>query len=245
MGPVLRGLIKLQRVENRLRAVQNKLARCRRSVLYQESQLRALQSGYEAKQQEIKLTRIQVDRLELELKSRDEHIAKLRAALNMARTNKEYSAVLTELNTTKADDSKLESQILELMKSIETDQQQCEQIHKQVEEHKAQMEQVRTEAEGKAGELEKEINVIQKEWDLYAQKIPPEALTIFKRVAETYDGEAMSQIEQQDVNSATYSCGGCFMSLPAEIVNILSNKDEILRCSNCTRILYLQDDQEE
>ncbi len=244
MGPILRGLIKLQRVESRLRAVQSKLARCRRNVLYQETQLRALQSNFEAKQQEIKLTRIQTDRLELDLKSRDEHVAKMRAALNMARTNKEYSAVLSELNTSKADDSKLESQILELMKSMEADQLQCQEIQKQVESHKAQMEQVRTEAESKAAELEKEVNVIQKEWDLYAQKIPPEVLIIFKRVSETYDGEAMSQIEQQDANNYTFSCGGCFMSLPAEIVNILSNKDEVLRCSNCTRILYLKDDNE-
>ena len=51
MGPVLRGLIKLQRVENRLRAVQNKLARCLRSVLFQENQLRTLQSNLETKQQ--------------------------------------------------------------------------------------------------------------------------------------------------------------------------------------------------
>jgi uncharacterized protein len=97
MGPILRGLIKLQRVENRLRAVQNKLARCRRSVLFQENQLRTLQSNVEAKQQEMKLTRVQIDRLELDLKSRDEHLSKLRAALNLARTNKEYSAILSEL----------------------------------------------------------------------------------------------------------------------------------------------------
>ena len=64
-----------------------------------ENQLRTLQSGLEAKQEEIKLTRIQADRLELELKSRDEHIEKLRGHLNLARTNKEYSALLTELNT--------------------------------------------------------------------------------------------------------------------------------------------------
>jgi predicted nucleic acid-binding Zn-ribbon protein len=106
------------------------------------------------------------------------------------------------------------------------------------------MEQARTEAESKALELEKEISVIQKEWDLYAQKIPPESLSIFKRVAETYDGEAMSQIEQQDINSTIFSCGGCFMGLPAEAVNVLSNKDEILRCPNCTRILYLKDGEE-
>ncbi len=114
MGPVLHGLINLQRVENRLRAVKAKLARCRRSVLFQENQLRTLQNGLEAKQEEIKMGRLQSDRLELELKSRDEQITKLRNTLNLARTNKEYSVILTELNTAKADDSKLESKFLRL-----------------------------------------------------------------------------------------------------------------------------------
>ena len=244
MGPVLRGLIKLQRVENRLRAVQNKLARCLRSVLFQENQLRTLQSNLETKQQEIKLTRIQTDRLELELRSQDEHITKLRAALNTARTNKEYSAILTELNMSKADDSKVESQVLELMKNVETDQAQGQEIQQQIDEQNAQLEQIRTEAEGKAAELQKEIDVIRKEWDLFAQKITSEAMSIFKRVAETYDGEAMAQVEQTDENVVSFSCGGCFMGLPTEVVNILSNKDDILRCSNCTRILYLKDEEE-
>jgi len=244
MGPVLRGLIKLQRVENRLRAVQNKLTRCRRSVLFQENQLRTLQSGLEAKHEEIKLTRIQADRLELELRSRDEHLTKLRSALNTARTNKEYSAILTELNTSKADDSKLEAQILELMKNIDADQALCLDIQKQIEDQKIKLEQTRSESEGKALELEKEVSVIQKEWDLMAQKVPVEVLQIFKRVAETYDGEATATVEQTDENAANYSCGGCFMGVPAEIVNVLSNRDEIMRCSNCTRILVLEDSGE-
>lgn len=244
MGPKLRGLIKLQQVENRLRAVQSKLMRCRRSVLFQENQLRTLQSNLEAKHEEIKLTRIQADRLELELRSRDEHIGKLRSALNTARTNKEYSAILTELNTSKADDSKLETQVLELMKNIEADQTACVEIQKQIEEQKSKMDQVRTEAEIKATELQKEVDAIQKEWDLYAAKVPADLLSIFKRVAETYDGEAIAQVEKMDQNSIIYSCGGCFMGLPTEVVNILSNKDEVFRCTNCTRILVLQDDSE-
>ncbi|MGH2272193.1 zinc ribbon domain-containing protein [Anaerohalosphaeraceae bacterium U12dextr] len=244
MGPVLHGLIKLQRVENKLRAVQNKLARCRRSVLFQENQLRTLQDSLEAKHEEIKLTRIQVDRLELELRSRDEHLTKLRSALNTARTNKEYSAILTELNTSKADDSKIESQILELMKNIDADQALCLDIQKQIEEQKIKLEQTRSESEGKAQELEKEISVIQKEWDLMAQKVPVDVLQIFKRVAETYDGQATATVERTDENAATYSCGGCFMGIPAEIVNVLSNRDEIMRCANCTRILVLEDSDE-
>src|SRR6056297_2020360 len=117
MGPLLNGLIKLQSVENRLRVVKGKLARCRRSVIFQENQLRSLQNNLEAKREEINLTKVQQDRLEMEQKSRDEQIEKYRAALNMAKSNKEYSAILTELNTNKADNSKFEAEILELMKT--------------------------------------------------------------------------------------------------------------------------------
>ncbi len=243
MGPILHGLMKLQRVENRLRAVKTKLTRCRRSVIFQENQLRTLQSGLEAKEEEIKLTRIQVDRLELELKSRDEHIEKLRSHLNLARTNKEYSALLTELNTAKADDSKLETQVLELMKNVETDTAGCEEIRQQIEEQKAKLEEARAESDGKAADLETEIAEIQTEWDAAAKDIPADALAVFERVAETYDGEAMAAVEGFVEKKGTFNCGGCFMGTPAEVVNVLSGNDEIVRCSSCTRILYLPEDE--
>ena len=52
MGPVLNGLIKLQSVENRLRAAKAKLTRCRRNVIIQENQIRSLQNALEAKKEE-------------------------------------------------------------------------------------------------------------------------------------------------------------------------------------------------
>lgn len=244
MGPVLNGLTKLQGVENRLRAIKAKLSRCRRNVLFQENQLRTLQSGLEAKQEEIKLSKVQISRLEMELKGRDEDINKYRAQLNLARTNKEYSALLTELNTAKADDSKLETQVLEMMKNIEVDERQCEEVKIQIETLRCKLDDVRKDAESKAVELEKDIAEIQSEWDQVSRDIPEESLRIFKRVADTYDGEAMAEVGRADENTPSYSCGGCFMGLPAEVVNVLSAKDEIVRCSNCTRILYLKDGQD-
>jgi len=244
MGPVLNGLMKLQSVENRLRAVKAKLARCRRSVIIQENQVRSLQNALEAKKEETQLTKVQSDRLELELKTRDEQIAKLRASLNAAKTNKEYAAVLTQLNTTKADNSKLESQILELMKDIEADESESQQIQKQISEQKQTLEQIRKDAELLATKYEAEIKDIQQEWDSKAQTIPPEPLQIFKRVAETYDGEALAVVEQQGGKTEAYSCGGCFMGITAECVNLLMSKDDIIRCPNCTRILVLGGSQE-
>jgi len=239
MGPVLNGLIKLQSVENRLRVEKAKLTRCRRNVIIQENQIRSLQNAIEAKKEEVQLSKIQFDRLELELKSRDEQIARLRAALNTARTNKEYAALLTQLNTTKADNSKIESQSLELLKNIETDETECEEIQNQINEQKQHLEQLRTETGALAGKCQNEIDKIQAEWDKVAQNIPDKSLEIFKRVTETYDGQAVAVVEQQNGKKGAYSCGGCFMGLTAECVNLLMTKDDIIRCPNCTRILVL------
>ena len=239
MGPILNGLIKLQSVENRLGAAKTKLARCRRSVIIQENQVRSLQNAFDAKKEEIQLTKIQSDRLELELKSREESTAKLRAALNLARTNKDYAAILTQLNTVKADNSKIEMQVLELMKDIEADETETEGINNQIKEQKEKLEQTRKDAETLAVKYEDEIKKIQAEWDETAKDIPAEQLEIFKRVAETYDGEALASVDIEEGQTSGYSCGGCFMGITTESVNLLMSKDDIIRCPNCTRILVL------
>ncbi|MBL7189823.1 MAG: hypothetical protein ISS70_26130 [Phycisphaerae bacterium] len=243
MRPVLDGLVKLQSVENRLGAEKAKLSRCRRNVVIQENLIRSLQNALEAKKEEIQLTRVQFDRLELELKSRDEAIGKLRASLNIAKTNKEYATVLTQLNTTKADNSKIEAQSLELLKVMEVDEAECKDIQGQIDEQKETLEQKRKESEALAGKYQVEIDKIQAEWDQVAQGIPADVLDTFKRVAETYDGQAVTTIEQQDGKGA-YSCGGCFMAITAESVNMLMTKDDIIRCPNCTRILVLSGSHE-
>lgn len=241
MGTVLNALVKLQSVENNLRAAKAKLARCRRNIIIKENQLRTLQNSLEAKQEEIQLTRIQADRLELELKSTDQALARYRAALNVAKSNKEYAAILTELNMTKADSSKVEAQTLELMKNIDTDQQQCNLIQQQIEQEKNELSEIRKQTEELAKKYEAEIADIEQQWQQAAAEVSPEILETFKRVADTYDGEALAEIEVHDQRSGVYTCGGCFMSLTTETANTLLSRDEIIRCPNCTRILYFKE----
>jgi hypothetical protein len=240
MGTVLDALVKLQSVENSLRAAKAKLARCRRNVIIKENELRTYQNSLQAKQEEIQLTKIQADRLELELKSTEQTLMKYRAALNVAKSNKEYAAILTELNTTKADSSKVESQALELMKNIDADQTQCDQIKQQIELAKNALAEIRKQTEEQAKKYEDEIALIEHQWQQAARDVPAGALETFKRVAETYDGEAIAEIEVPDNRSEIYTCGGCFMTLTTETANTLMSRDEIIRCPNCTRILYIK-----
>jgi predicted nucleic acid-binding Zn-ribbon protein len=148
------------------------------------------------------------------------------------------------LNTTRADNSKIESQILELMKDIETDQTECQKIQQQIDEQKQKLDQVRRESEQLSTKYEAEIDQIQCEWNEAAGRVPVEFLEVFKRVAETYDGEAVAVIEQQGGPTGVYTCGGCFMGVTNECVNQLMTKDDVFRCPNCTRILVLGTSQE-
>jgi predicted nucleic acid-binding Zn-ribbon protein len=243
MGPVLNGLIRLQSVENRLRAAKAKLTRCRRNVVIQENQIKSLQNALEAKKEEVQLTKVQSDRLELELKTKEERIAKLRASLNTAKTNKEYATLLTHLNTTRADTSKLETQILELLRDVEADEAECRKIQGEIEQQKQKLEQTRREAGKLADKYQSEIEEIQVEWNQVAETIPAEPLEIFRRVAETYDGQAVEVVDEQEGATGGFICGGCFMGLPAENVNMLMTKDEVIRCPNCTRILVLKSEE--
>ena len=101
--------------------------------------------------------------------------------------------------------------------------------------------QCRERTEKKASELQKDIDSIQSEWDQADSEIPADALEIFKRVAETYDGEALAYVEQSDEKVANYNCGGCFMGLTMETMNQLMTRDEIIRCPNCSRILVIKE----
>ena len=239
MGPVLNGLIKLQEVENRLRGMKSRLVRSKRAVTFQENQLRNLVNSLEAKKHEIQLTKSEIDNLELDLKSRDESLQKYRIALNTARNNKEYAAILTEINLSKADNTKLEGKILELMKNVEQEESSCEELKAEITTQEEKLEGVKEESAKSTTTIQEDLDQIQQEWDLEAKNIPAESLLLFKRLADSYDGEALAFVEKVDTKKSIYSCSGCYMKLTNETINQLLSKDEVIQCPSCSRIVVL------
>jgi uncharacterized protein len=245
MGPVLNGLIKLQEVESRLRGVKQKLARTRRGLTLQENQLRNIKNTLESKKDETKLIRSKMDRIELEIQSREEALKKRQAELNSAKNNKEYSALLTEINVNKADNSKMENELLELMGALENEQEECRQIESQIEKQQEKVEQVRDQVKVKAADIQDSLSKLQNEWDQTSHGIPEDVLALFKRLSDNYDGEALAFVEPTGGKRKSYTCGGCFMSLTNETVNQLMSNDDIIRCPSCSRIVVLQDEKED
>ncbi len=246
MGQVLAGLLRLQSVETELAQVRRRLGSRRRAVRVQEKEIEQLRDVEQQTHDLIMQKRRQADELDLELKSREEEVSRLRVSLNNARTNKEYAGVLTRINTIKADNSKTEEAALKAMQEVESLNEELQQIRQRIENENKRLEEIRQASQAEVDRLNEMIEELSAKRAEAAQAVPPDELAKFERIAENYDGEAMAQIEVHGKKPPhTYVCGGCYMSLTAEHVNALQTRDEIRTCDNCGRILYLEPRQEE
>jgi len=245
MGKMLEGLLKLQSIERELAQVRRRLRSRQNAANIQQRRIDQLQEQWSGLDGQALTRRKDADRLELDLKTSEEQVARLRTALNSAKTNKEYAAILTQINTLKADNAKLEENTLKIMHEVDATKAEADQVRQQVDSEKKRLEEIQ---QTNASEVER-LNGIMEELLARraeaAEEIDPETLGAFERVAERYEGEAMANIEVHGKKPPyDYICGGCFMTLNAEHANALRVRDEIRKCDNCGRILFLQPQQE-
>lgn len=240
MGVRVQQLLALQDVENQILDIRRQLQRRERAVALQQKKVQAAQAALEGERKETQRAQIEFDTFDLDIKGRSANIEKLREHLNTVRTNKDYHAVLAQLNNERADLSKLEARAMEMMVAIDSRKSahpKLEAAEKQeqarLEELKAELEQARAAVAGRLAKLETERK-------LAAKDLEPAVLTLFERLSERYDGETLAEVQQPNPRSDIFICGGCHLTLVADVPNALKVKDDIVTCKSCGRILYLK-----
>jgi len=240
MGETLEALHRLQEVELKLAGIRSKRESKVRRVEAQRRQAVIAEQRLDQMKRAVRDRQMRLDSLQLEVGSREVSVNKHREALNSARTNKEYSAILAAMNTEKADNAKLESGILELMDEIHSLGQEVAQAEAERARH---LENVHA-AEATLREFDEgcrnEVDVLQEKREHCSATIAPTTLAAFTRVAEHHDGEAMASVVKIHPKRDEYICEGCNMKLTLESVNALQSRDEIQLCHVCGRILYLE-----
>jgi len=242
MGALLESLLALQDIELQIVDIHRQLAAKQRGVKRQAAKLRSAEEALETETEQLKSTQIHMDEIDVDLKSRSVHVGQLRDNLNTVRTNKEYAAVLSQLNTEKADVTRLETRAFELLSAVEekkTAVTTCrEQAHHEAQRLANLEQQFAQVRESFAGRLEQ----LQQARDRASHELDAGALDMFNRVSERYDGEVMARVIKPHPRRQEFLCDGCNMSLAAERANALMTRDEVITCDNCGRILYIVKD---
>lgn len=241
MGKLISALLNLHKIEHDLAHVRGRLRTRRNAVAAQQRRIDQLKSDQASVHDQVMARRKEADSLELDLRQREQEVSKYRTALNSAKSNKEYAAILTQINTLKADNAKLEEGVIKMMQEIDAQKARQQQFEQQIEAESTRLSEVTSANAAEIERLEGILADLQKKRDEAAKDVPAATLSVFERIAESNDGDAMAQIEVHGKKPPhDYVCGGCFMSLNAEHANALRSRDEIRTCDNCGRILYLE-----
>jgi len=240
MGKMLAALLQVQSIEHQLAHVRGRLKTRQNAVASQQRKIDQHAADWKSLHDKSLTRRKDADRLELELRHREDEVSKYRAALNTAKTNKEYSVFLTQINTLKADNSKLEEQVLKIMQEVDLIKADADRIQQQMQAEQARLAEIERLSAEEVHKLTAMFGDLTARREEAAKAVSPEYLAAFDRIADSYEGDAMAAIEIHGKRPPfDYVCGGCYMSLNAEHVNALRSRDEIRTCDNCGRILYI------
>ena len=236
-------LLNLFRVDAQARGLRNRLETAER---YRDTQARRVQEleqqrhELEARKRQL---RARISNFEMETATIDTRLEKLRNDLNNASTNKQYTAVLTELNTVKISRSELDDSILQEMERVDEVDEQLAKLEGEFAERKKVAAVADTDLRTRHEDVGERLAELEAEREAAAAEIPDAERRVFNEMAEAYDGEAMASIEEIDRRNREYACGACNLHTPFEAVaSLLGSSLTLVRCSACGRILYLQEE---
>lgn len=240
MGETLQSLHRLQTVERQLATIRRNRETKSKRVDTLQRQLRQIDERVRQFQLHMREQQMKIDALTLEVASREESVAKHREGLNKAKTNKEYGAILTAMNTEKADNSKIETTIVQHADELARIQTDAAKVDEERAKLLAGLAVAQKALEDFDQSVKAESDRLLAARGELAKAVNPATLQSFLRVAEYHDGEAMAPIAKIHPKREEYMCGGCNIGVTLDMVNSVRTRDEILLCRSCGRILYAE-----
>jgi len=171
---------------------------------------------------------------ELDLASKEEAAKKLQSQLYSLKTNKEYNAMLSQIQDAKADASHIEDRILEVMEKSELSRRDVEEEKKRLQEEEQRFNELKKKIDDRVKEIDAQLAALQGQRSQLTPSIDPKILSQYDRILANRDGLAIVGVKDN-------SCGGCNMFVPAQVINLIKMFERIITCEVCNRILYIPD----
>jgi len=225
-----------------LQVIDEEIFRFKRELREKPAQLEALKIEFESKKVKLKgledkLKAIQVvqKELELDLKVKEEGIARADVSLGLLKTNKEYQARLLEIENMKADKSIVEEKILLGYDEVDAAKKALEAEKAAVVQYEKEFAARKKQVDDDVAVIADQLKVKESQRSRIAPEVRPDYLSRYERVLKNKDGLGIVKV-------VDHTCGGCFMHLTEQVLNELKKYEQIITCDMCARILYLADE---
>ncbi|MDD5069362.1 MAG: hypothetical protein PHV17_01435 [Candidatus Omnitrophica bacterium] len=173
---------------------------------------------------------------ELNLAQKEEALLKGQGQLYKLKTNKEYQAKLTEIAALKADVSVLEENVLKSMETISLAEAKIASEKQSLSEKEKKSKEEISLLTSEIKECEISQKVLEDKRLGLSRDVDPKILATYEKLVKTRSGLAIAKV----VNN---SCGACYMSVTAQVINELKMYKDLVMCATCMRILYIDENQ--
>lgn len=231
MQPELEQLLILQDREQKIRQIQNEARTVPLQRKQLEGQLAASVAGVELLKQQSRQLEVDKKKMELDVATRNDSIAKLRTQQYETRKNDEFAAMGHEIERYQKEISAIEDQELELMERGDALKKELATEEGKAGAVKASITTQMADLETKEKTLASQLQELEKERAEIASKVDEDLLSLFERLFAS-KGDAVVVGLDHEV------CTGCHMKVTTQTAHRVKSGKEIVNCEQCGRILY-------
>lgn len=158
-------------------------------------------------------------------------VEKLKARTSEIKTNKEYQALLKEIESAEKENKAVEDDILVLMEKIDAAASAVNAAEAKVREEESAIAEEQQAQEAAFSGVEEQMKAAVEQRDKAASGIEPSFLNQYQKLLGSKAGMALAEARGE-------ACSGCYMSIPPQVFVNVKKNESVITCPNCGRILY-------
>jgi hypothetical protein len=230
----LETLFEAQKIETQIMEGEQKLLQAPKRLKQMEEELLALRQKIDKEKEIIDELEKERRKKEKELEGEKEKIKKLEVRLYDVKTNKEYQALLKEIEAAKEANDRTEEDVLVLMDKVED-------LRKDNENSSVHLKQLEQVSQAERAVIEKEIRSMDeiianltRERDNLLSVVSENLRNIYGILRERRGGIAVTNVKNG-------VCLGCNMNIPPQLFIEVTKNKTLIQCPSCNRILFFQE----
>jgi len=171
-----------------------------------------------------------------QLNLEQEKIKRAEAKMFEVKTNKEYQALLGEIDAIKGANSRMEEEILRVMDEIDELKKDLSKREKDV---GATLEKIEAERKKLQQQMGHDETIWEKQMErreALSKQIETKLVKLYNTLKEKRQGVGVVGVKRE-------TCQGCFVNVPPQLFIEVQKNNTLVRCPHCNRILYWEGDR--
>lgn len=164
--------------------------------------------------------------------------------VNRVRTQREYSAILQEIDQVKEQSRTIEDEALGAMERQEEAETAIANLRQEFDETE-QLYQVELEKwEAAKPGVAAQADTVRAEIEGLCELVPASSMLLFERIRAANDGDALAEVRliaRGTRGPSMWHCSACSYNVRPQVVVEIRNKGSLVPCDSCKRLLYFEE----